>query len=135
MRKFYTVGSCVRLIRSDSDGNEHDEFIYDAKSTEDAFQTAESLNKGGLDRISIPQVGLRNLMRRGYGDYYPPREETDFTHYVREDRYDEAVFLLKQILQDLPAKRDWLDPSIERQARSLTNLLGLSHVEKGGTIR
>ena len=33
----------------------------------------------------------------------------------------EAIEILKQILQDLPAKRDWLDPVLEARAKEVVN--------------
>ena len=32
---------------------------------------------------------------------------------------DEALFCLKQIINDLPSKRDWLDPVVEKMARKI----------------
>ena len=39
-----------------------------------------------------------------------------FTQPSREER---LAYALKMILQDLPAKRDWLNPDIEKMARDL----------------
>lgn len=36
-----------------------------------------------------------------------------------------AIHLLKRIIDDLPSNRDWLDPSIEREARSLIHSLNV----------
>jgi hypothetical protein len=33
--------------------------------------------------------------------------------------HDELTHVLKAILRDLPTKRDWLDPDIERRARAI----------------
>jgi len=38
---------------------------------------------------------------------------------AREDEVLERDFLLRRIMHDLPARRDWLDPAIERAARKL----------------
>jgi len=54
---------------------------------------------------------------------------------VNAEAYDKALFLLRQILQDLPTNRDWLDPQIEREARQLTDLLGLQHVKSKEVVR
>jgi hypothetical protein len=35
---------------------------------------------------------------------------------------NEAERLLRQIVQDLPAKRDWLDPQVEAAAKKLLNI-------------
>ncbi len=37
--------------------------------------------------------------------------------------HDKLVHLLRHIINDLPQRRDWLDPDIEREARAL--LFGL----------
>ena len=39
-----------------------------------------------------------------------------FTEPSKEER---LAYALKMILQDLPAKRDWLNPDIEKMARDL----------------
>ena len=39
-----------------------------------------------------------------------------FTEPSKEER---LIYALKMILQDLPAKRDWLNPDIEKMARDL----------------
>ena len=36
-----------------------------------------------------------------------------------EAERDRAMWLLRQILTDLPTSRDWLDPAVEREARAL----------------
>lgn len=45
---------------------------------------------------------------------------TQLTHAsAKLDQLERAVWLLGQIVQDLPAKCDWLDPELEKQARAL----------------
>jgi len=39
---------------------------------------------------------------------------------------DECVYVLKQIISDLPTSRDWLDPGLERRARALLKKLEAS---------
>ena len=48
------------------------------------------------------------------GDYRPSAEAAD--------RLERALHLLRQITQDLPMKRDWLNPDLEREAKSLIAL-------------
>lgn len=39
--------------------------------------------------------------------------------FVRGDIADDLAYCLNAILQDLPPKKDWLDPSIERHAKAI----------------
>jgi hypothetical protein len=60
------------------------------------------------ERIAIlpplPKLGLSQ----------PPAEAAD--------RLESALHLLRQIMQDLPQKRDWLNPDLERSAKALISL-------------
>jgi len=48
----------------------------------------------------------------------PPEEPTD------SEMLERARWLLSQIIQSLPARRDWLDPDIEKEARAaITNAM------------
>lgn len=38
------------------------------------------------------------------------------------ERLDLALYLLNQIMQDMPQNRDWLDPNIERATKELLSL-------------
>jgi hypothetical protein len=38
--------------------------------------------------------------------------------------------VLKQILTNLPTNKNWLDPEIESEARTLTGLTGLTGIQK-----
>jgi hypothetical protein len=38
---------------------------------------------------------------------------------IDKQRIEHLEYVLTQILKDLPAKRDWLDPLLERQAFEL----------------
>lgn len=40
------------------------------------------------------------------------------SYEANQERIKELEFLLERIVADLPAKRDWLDPDIERAARA-----------------
>ena len=48
----------------------------------------------------------------------PPAPTGDATG-AHEDRGAEALWLLRQIIDDLPVSRDWLNPGVERQAKAL----------------
>ena len=43
----------------------------------------------------------------------------------RERALVQSLRLLKSIVQDLPSKRDWLDPAIEAEARSMVEGVNL----------
>lgn len=83
-QKFFTIGSCLRRYRWDSDGNEHDEFVADYETREQAETAAEDLNNGGLPAIFIEPVGLRHAVQRRYGEYYLDGKEGT-TLYVRSN--------------------------------------------------
>jgi hypothetical protein len=38
-----------------------------------------------------------------------------------EEEYDTLQHLVRQLLNDLPSKRDWLDPQLEKALRYMVN--------------
>ena len=48
------------------------------------------------------------------------------------DRLQLALFVLRDIMRDMPAKRDWLNPDIEKNVKWLLSLDNhtISHAEK-----
>lgn len=45
--------------------------------------------------------------------------ETEMARQTARQTEREAIFLLRQIIDDLPSRRNWLDPALERAARDL----------------
>lgn len=50
--------------------------------------------------------------------------------YETQMRFQEAAFALEQIISALPSRRDWLDPAIERLAKSAISGVSTSGVKR-----
>jgi len=62
-----------------------------------------------------------HIKNKAWFDYFSKRlGSTQLTHAAtRLDQLEYAVTLLGRILNDLPVRRDWLDPNVERSAKAL----------------
>lgn len=105
--RFYTIGSGVHVRRGDNLGNQSDEWVADYPSYLEAEESAKSLNLGGPTEIYITRTGLRNAMRRFYGEYYIKTVEDErMTKYLREDIIKDLVCASKAILIFLDSEAD-----------------------------
>jgi hypothetical protein len=66
-------------------------------------------------RESSPPLRLRCID----GEYWTSRSVSDTRRIL--EAHDELVAVLGAIVRDLPTRRDWLDPAIERAARGLVS--------------
>jgi hypothetical protein len=62
---------------------------------------------------------VQMYMRSGTKQYLPVGVTFKHMRHHSEPDPMRAVELLRRIIEDLPAQRDWLDPVIEREAKDL----------------
>jgi hypothetical protein len=113
-QKFFTVGSCLRRLRWDRDRNEHDEFVADYETSEEALTAAEDLNNGGTPAIFIEPVGLRQAIQRRHGEYYLDGKE-GATLYVRSNLVASELQKIRAHVRAFSKDADllaWLDATI-----------------------
>jgi hypothetical protein len=65
--------------------------------------------------ISAPEINGRLERHSEHCSYRIAKEE----EAKRSSETFDLVFILKSILNDLPQKRDWLDPELEQMARDV----------------
>lgn len=68
--------------------------------------------------VSDPQINGQLENHTEWCEYRKKKEAEKTTSNLKDEN-DWLKYLLKQIIQSLPEKRDWLDPEIERAARAI----------------
>lgn len=69
------------------------------------------------DGYLIALVACRSTFKRGQGHLSECSERDANARSIADSQM--TTWCLKQIIDSLPAKRDWLDPEVERAARKL----------------
>jgi hypothetical protein len=82
----------------------------------------------------VRKQGYSEVYNAGYSFGHRDARHTAAELAIEADRiaqeHADAIRCLRQIIGDMPAKRDWFDPSIEKIAKELI----ASHMKRSGEI-